>query len=268
MLERPAGVIVASSVSIRRLGKRSFEWLARLYGRALLRSRGADPNRYSLIIAEGTYSPWLFEPEFRATFRGVRGSTLVGEQRCYELWHLVGQVAQIEGDILEVGVWRGGTGALLARRVQLEGLDARVYLCDTFRGVVKAGPEDSVYAGGEHSDTSKGAVEDLFRAMRLDNVELLVGVFPEETGPLMPIDRRIRLCHIDVDVYRSAKDVLDWVWGRLSPGGVVVFDDFGFPECAGVTRLVNEEARKPDRLVIQNLNGHGILVKLPSSDET
>jgi O-methyltransferase len=260
--------IAGPLASIRHLGKRSFQWLAHLYGTVMLRSRGADPKRHSLIIAEGTYSPWLFDADFRAAYRNVRGSTLVGEQRCYELWHLVAQVAELEGDILEVGVWRGGTGAVLAKRAQLEGLDAKVYLCDTFQGVVKAGPKDSVYVGGEHSDVTSGSVERLLRAMGLDNVELLVGVFPDETGPLMPADRGIRLCHIDVDVYRSAKDVLAWVWDRLSPGGVVVFDDFGFPECEGVTKLVNEEASKPDRLVVQNLNGHGIMVKLPPRIET
>jgi hypothetical protein len=34
--------------------------------------------------------------------------------------------------------------------------------------------------------------------------------------------KTFRLCHCDVDVYESAKGVLDWVWPRLSPGGVVV----------------------------------------------
>ena len=52
-------------------------------------------------------------------------------------------------------------------------------------------------------------------------------------------DRRFRLAHIDVDVYQSAADVLDWVWPRLSPGGVVVFDDYGFPATPG-HELVDE----------------------------
>jgi O-methyltransferase len=261
-------MIMPMSAAIRRLGKRLFEWFAHAYGMVMLRARGADPGRHSLILAEGTYSPWLLDTDFRDTYRRVRGSTLVGEQRCYELWHLVGQVAQLEGDILEVGVWRGGTGAVLAKRARLQGLDATVYLCDTFQGVVKAGPEDAVYVGGEHSDVASTSVEQLLRSLELDNAELLVGVFPDETGPLMPEDRGIRLCHIDVDVYRSAKDVLDWVWGKLPPGGVVVFDDYGFPECEGVTTLVNEEAKKPDRLLVENLNGHGILIKLPRTTAT
>ena len=54
---------------------------------------------------------------------------------------------------------------------------------------------------------------------------------------------------------------MSWVWPRLVPGGIVVFDDFGFYSCVGITRFVNEERSKPDRIVIHNLNGHGIVIK-------
>lgn len=236
-------------------------WVVNAFGRVMLRSRGADLERHSIIVAEATYSPWMADEGFQRVFSTIRGSTLVGVQRCYELWHLVEQVKDLDGDIIEVGVWRGGSGALLAKRSSLEHLEAKIYLCDTFEGVVKAGSNDPVYRGGEHSDVTRGSVERLLRSMQLSNVEILEGVFPEETAHLIPPDRMFRLCHIDVDVYRSAKDVLAWVWERLVPGGLVVFDDFGFPKCEGVTTLVNEESSKPDRLVLQNLNGHAIMVK-------
>jgi O-methyltransferase len=42
---------------------------------------------------------------------------------------------------------------------------------------------------------------------------------------------------------------------------VAVFDDYGFPACPGVTRFVDEQRCRKDRLVLHNLNGHGIVVK-------
>jgi O-methyltransferase len=56
-------------------------------------------------------------------------------------------------------------------------------------------------------------------------VQLLVGVFPEETGCLVE-DRKFRFCHLDVDVYQSAADVVEWIWPRLVTGGLIVFDDY------------------------------------------
>ena len=84
-----------------------------------------------------------------------------------------------------------------AQSGQLSG--SKVFVCDTFSGVVKAGAKDSGYVGGEHADTSKRIVFDLAARMGLTNVEILEGIFPDATGVRIA-NRRFRLCHIDVDV--------------------------------------------------------------------
>jgi O-methyltransferase len=96
----------------------------------------------------------------------------------------VEQAAKLEGGaLIEVGVWRGGTAALIATQARNLGLRDKVYACDTFSGVVKAGAEDPDYVGGEHADTSRRSVEELFhKTLNLDNIEILTGIFPEETG--------------------------------------------------------------------------------------
>lgn len=218
--------------------------------------------RHAEVFPAATYSPWLADTAFENVYRVIRENTLVDIYRCYELWQLIAEVAKLPGgDLIEVGVWRGGTGALIARQCQLTGIPNPVHLCDTFKGVVKAGPRDTVYLGGEHSDTSQDAVLRLLQSLNLDQVNILQGIFPDESGHRIS-DRQFRFCHIDVDVYDSARDILDWLWPRLVPGGIVVYDDFGFHSCVGITRIVNEQRAKNDRLVIHNLNGHGIVVKL------
>jgi O-methyltransferase len=222
---------------------------------------GHEPSVvHQLVISHATYSPWWSDQAFQTILHQVRAFTLVDVYRLYELWTLVGQVGAIAGDILEVGVWRGGSGCLLAAKARVEGLAATVFLCDTFVGVVKAGVQDREYTGGEHSDTSAETVTRLAVKLGLDNVRVLGGVFPDETAQEIE-SARFRLCHIDVDVYDSARDVFEWCWPRLSIGGVVVFDDFGFHDCEGVTRLVTELAARPDVLFLHNLNGHALLIK-------
>jgi O-methyltransferase len=192
--------------------------------------------------------------------RGIAGHTLVDLYRCYELWSLVSGLRHVPGALIEVGVWRGGTGALLGRRAQLVGIDAPLFLCDTFSGVVKAGDADPVYVGGEHADTSEGVVRDLLARLDVANARILRGIFPDETAAGLE-GERFRLCHIDVDVYQSAKDVADWIWPRLSVGGAIVYDDYGIAPTAGVTRFVDEQQDLPDRLTVYNLNGHAITIK-------
>lgn len=216
---------------------------------------------HSVIIPHASYSPWYDDNSFLSVYEAIRKNSLVDAYRCYELWSLVGQVAGLGGDILEVGVWRGGTGCLMACRAKLLGISKTVFLCDTFAGVVKFGEMDSQYQGGEHADTSIEVVNDLARQLSLGNIEILRGTFPDDTGEKVS-DRQFSLCHIDVDVYRSARDVMDWVWPRLCVGGVVVFDDYGFATCDGVTRLVNEFTPKPGAITLHNLNGHAVVIKI------
>lgn len=231
-----------------------------------------DPLRYadvspiaglahSVIIPQSSYSPWLQDEEFQETLQAIRGHTVVDFYRCYELWQLVKQSAHIDGDILEVGVYRGGTGCILARAARQPDRTRHVFLCDTYAGIVKAGPQDICFKGGELSDTSVDLVKGLVARLALPNVSILQGTFPDDTAAAVS-DRQFSFCHIDVDVYESAREVLDWVWPRLSFGGIVVFDDYGFYTCAGVTKLVNERIGQMNATTIHNLNGHAIMIKM------
>jgi len=226
---------------------------------ARLANAGALPH--SIVVPQATYSPWLAAGAFASVYAGVQDNTKVDRYRAYELWQLVEQTARLDGDILEVGVWRGGMGCLMAARAWQLGLGATVFLCDTFAGIVKAGPLDPHFQGGEFADTSAATVRELAARLGLTNVEVHQGVFPDDTGDRLA-GRRFALCHIDVDVYASARDVLDWVWPRLATGGVVVYDDYGFLGCDGVTQLVNERATQAGALTLHNLNGHAVVVKL------
>lgn len=105
----------------------------------------------------------------------------------------------MEGSLIEIGVWRGGTGCLIAKKAELCGITDPVFLCDTFYGVVKASPKDTHYVGKEHSDTSVETVNKLMKKLNVKNVNILQGIFPEETGSSIA-DRTFRFCHIDVDV--------------------------------------------------------------------
>jgi O-methyltransferase len=230
----------------------------------LVRRRAVRSGAHEMAYPISTYAPWQEDQDFQRVYRMVKRNTLVDVWRSYELWWLLGELARIPGAILEVGVWRGGSGALLAWRAASLGIPEPVYLCDTWEGIVKTGPSDIYYHDGKHDDTSRGIVERLVADMQLSNARPLQGIFPDDTAHAVA-DHRFRLVHIDVDVYKSAKDVFEWAWPRVADGGAVVFDDYGCPATPGVTEFVNEQRGRSDGLLVHNLNGHGILIKRPPS---
>lgn len=214
--------------------------------------------RHARVLPMASHAPWLNDSEFREVYEAVCDHTLVDMMRLYELWTLVRQLGEVEGDFLEVGVWRGGSGCLMAMADQRKG--RRVFLADTFSGVVKAGTHDTSYRGGEHADTGVDLVVELAgRCQVVDKVRVLVGMFPEKNAEL--VSEKLALVHIDVDVFESARDILLWAAPRLVRGGVVIFDDYGFYGCEGVTRMVNEfVAQNQGYRFVHNLNGHAVLI--------
>lgn len=216
---------------------------------------------YTQVRPVANYAPWMAEPDFLSAVQAVQGFTLVDIYRLWELWCLVGETRHLPGDVLEVGVWRGGSSAVMARRLLQEGVGPQLVMCDTFDGVVKAGPDDLHYKGGEHKGASVDEVQALVgRLAPGARTRVLRGIFPDQTGQAVA-DRQFRLVHIDVDVYESARDVLAFAWPRMPVGGVVVYDDFGFHTCTGIAKHVEEQRGLPDRLVLHNLNGHAVVVK-------
>ena len=72
---------------------------------------------HSLIIPRGTYSPWLNDQNFLEIYSDVFAARKVDIYRMYELWQLVQEVRFLEGALLEVGVYKGATGAIITKKL-------------------------------------------------------------------------------------------------------------------------------------------------------
>ena len=220
---------------------------------------------HSQIVPYGTYSPWMHDGRFQKVFKIAKKYSHVDEYRMYELYQLSSQAAKIKGDFLEVGVWRGGSSAIIKKALIDTNSKNKFYIADTFKGVVKAGSqEDSFYKGGEHSDTNIGYVKELFNKIDLVEPKILVGIFPDDHLNLDIHD--LAFVHSDVDAYDSTKGVIEWCIPRMVKGGIIVFDDYGFYPCDGVTSYVDNlmldsEISEQFRFVY-NLNGHAVLIKI------
>jgi O-methyltransferase len=233
--------------------------------RRLLRKLGIDfsyaivgKNLYGAIQTEANYSPWNADAAFLECYRRIQNYTMVDRFRLWELWDSVRQLTRVKGDILDGGTWRGGSGVLMGVAARLSGHTEPVWLCDTFTGIPRSSERDPNYKGGEHSDCSADNVRKLAKTMNT-SVSLLEGIYPDVTGEKGP--QVIKLAHIDVDVYESVKKVFEYIWPRMVPGGMVLFDDYGFMGADGVRQYVDETIKFNAATVVYNLNGHAVLVK-------
>ena len=231
------------------------------------RITGADPQiPYAVNIPNAHYAPWFGDELFMTIHAEISQFTLLDIYRCYEIWDLCRQTAHVPGEAIEIGVWRGGSAALIGAAFIAAGQFKTVHACDTFHGVVKTGAMDRTFRGGEHGDTSPEIVAEALRKAGAPNVEIHAGIFPDDFLGLFE-KSVFSYAHIDVDAHDSARDSFEFLWPRLSTGGIVVFDDYGFIGCEGVTRFVDSlRGRSSSRLVLHNLNGHAVVIKTGAAD--
>jgi O-methyltransferase len=186
----------------------------------------------------GDYGPlpfWDYDFRFQELYDEIRENTMVDVVRCYMLYQLCLKVKWIEGDAAEIGVWRGGTGRMLG--TMLPG--KRVYLFDTFEGLpAKLSEFDrSFHQENQFNDSDYESVKRYLRD--LDNVSVIKGVFPDSSRSAA-LPEKFCLVHVDVDLYHSAIDCCNFFYPLLSAGGCMIFDDYGFGTCPGVTKAVDE----------------------------
>jgi O-methyltransferase len=146
----------------------------------------------------------------------------------------------VPGDIVECGVWRGGSMMAAALALLEQDQTPKMHLFDTFSGMTKAGAEDGNTQ--EFPAGSLSATEDEVRANMLrtgypaDRFRLIAGPV-EETLPA-EAPPSISVLRLDTDWYSSTIHELHHLYPLLSYGGVLIVDDYGHWQ--GARRAVNE----------------------------
>ena len=184
----------------------------------------------------GLLQTWLARlAEYRVS-RLIRRNTMVTPDRIQSLARLAQRLEdeQIPGDIVECGVYKGGTAALLARTATHSSLPRTVWLFDVFRGMPPAtaadGPGAADWVGNLKSSTRR--VERLLRRTGADlsRIRIVPGLF-QQTFASVRIPQ-IALLNLDADWYESVKLCLETFYDSVAPRGFISIDDYGsWPGC-------------------------------------
>lgn len=188
------------------------------------------------------FQPYLVDSDIAFLIRDLEAlgrMTLVDRDRLWTLKCAVLQTHSLPGEIWEAGVYQGGSALFLKRLAKAhESPDAPVHmrLFDTFSGLPDTDTAKDLHSKGDFGDTS---IEEVQRLVGIDSfIEYHRGLVPESFVGLE--DSRVRLAHIDLDLYQGTRCALDFIFPRVVPGGVIVCDDYGFISCPGVRRAVDE----------------------------
>jgi O-methyltransferase len=222
--------------------------------------------------------PWVAE-----IIAKVRPFTMTSNERISALCHAVRYVARsnISGDIVECGVWRGGSMMAAAMTLLSERETRTLHLYDTFEGmppptaidraikaegklasaILEESDKSSVFWGYAAFDEVQANLEST--GYPRDRVRLIRGLVEETIPKTAP--ERISVLRLDTDWYESTKCELINLYPRLSVGGVLIIDDYGFWE--GAQKATDEYIRERQLpILLQRIDSEGrIAVKIEAS---
>ena len=177
--------------------------------------------------------------------------------RKWMVYQLLRLVADLPGDTAECGVYRGATSYLIccANREARTPPKAH-HLFDSFAGLSEPGASD-----GDH--WTKGdlrcEIDDVRKALSgFAGVQFHPGWIPVPFHAMT--ERKFSFVHIDVDLHDPTRDSLAFFYPRMTPGGIILCDDYGISTCPGATRAMDEYLDNKPEKVLSLPDGGGFLI--------
>lgn len=214
-----------------------------------------------------------FDEQTARIFRAVAAYTMTSAERVEALVNAVRYIVAngVAGDIVECGVWRGGSSMAAALMLkELRDERRHLHLYDTFEGMSPPTEEDvtldGIAAKGKFVDRQLSEESSDWCRATLDEVRLNVAGtgYPadrlhfikgkvEATLPASMPAGPIALLRLDTDWYESTRHELVHLYPRLVRGGVLIIDDYG--HWAGARKAVDEYfAAHPPALLLNRID--------------
>ncbi|GAB2931955.1 TylF/MycF/NovP-related O-methyltransferase [Streptomyces sp. NPDC058869] len=221
--------------------------------------------------------PEDYDDEAKEIIRAVKPYSMTSPERLNAFILATRYIARhaIPGDIVECGVWRGGSMQACARTLLSVGETERdLYLFDTYEGMTPPTAEDLRRDGRPARELldAQGKDRPIWAVASLEDVKEGFDTVPypkervhyvrgrvEDTVPGQAPDQ-ISILRLDTDWYASTKHELDHLYERLVPGGVLLIDDYGYWQ--GSRQAVDEFLEKTgERLLLLRMDEGRIAVK-------
>ncbi|HTN20643.1 MAG TPA: TylF/MycF/NovP-related O-methyltransferase [Pelobium sp.] len=234
----------------------------------ILKKRGYEIiKRNTRLDKEGL--PVDFDVQTKEIIKETKSYTLTSPERIASLVNAIQYITknQIQGDIVECGVWKGGSSmAAIKSLIKANDITRDIYLYDTFEGMSAPTKEDKA-VDGESAEVmlTKSDINDATSVWCFSSIEevknnIATLNYPtekvyfvkgkvEDTIPTT-IPQKIAVLRLDTDWYESTKHELEHLFPLLVSGGVLIIDDYGHWE--GARKAVDEYIEKNNLNILLN----------------
>ncbi|GIU82442.1 MAG: hypothetical protein D6687_12035 [Acidobacteria bacterium] len=212
--------------------------------------------RRSLRAMKDIVKQQIRKTRYRAIYRKYQNLTMVPYENFVPNLELCEKFKDVEGCVVECGVWRGGMSAAMA---EILGPERNYYLFDSFEGLPQAQEIDGREAiewqsrkdAPNYFDNCRAEIEFAQKAMALakvPNVNIVKGWF-KDTLPKAEFKEPIAILRLDCDWYESTMECMENLYPKVAKGGLIIMDDYYFWE--GFSKAIHDYLSKyklPERI--------------------
>lgn len=212
-----------------------------------------------LIANRSPQSPFELSAELSLLGQAAkaRAHSVNSDDRLYNLVQAVRQTDRLKGSVFEIGTFSGGSAAIIAETLRESGSDRKLRLFDSFSGI-PASP-----LGVDHRWTAQFTNVSLAEVKSRFSDLPFVRVQPGDVTETVPnIEEPLSLVHFDADTLHATRALVPCLWERLQPGGIILFDDFGFlPNCLPLTAWLERWSSDLPHAFVFSLPSNGLLIR-------
>lgn len=180
--------------------------------------------------------------------------THLSDNEAMQLYTICRSLSNLKGDLAEVGVFNGGSSKILC---QTKG-NKSLHLFDTFEGLPKKTKED--FKGFNISDFNCSLEKVKNNLKDYKNVFYYKGLIKDTCYKIK--ENKFSFVHLDVDLYNSTLDCLEFFYKRMNSGGVILSHDYILGVKHGVVKAFNDFFKDKKEQVIEISDTQCMVVKL------
>jgi O-methyltransferase len=218
---------------------------------------------------------FMNDPRFAAAYDEIKENKAFNQYKsphteCWRL-HLLVWAAQhalaLDGDFVECGAFRGDRASVITQMTDFARQKKTFYLYDTFSGFAPAYSSPADFPDGpgffDHAHklfSEPGIFEGLTQRFRdYPNVRIVRGVLPDILADVVP--DKIAFMHMDLNSPAASVGSLEVLFDRIVPGGMVIFDDYGWYAYRREKELEDPFVASRGHQILELPTGQGLLVK-------
>jgi O-methyltransferase len=226
-----------------------------------LRADGLEVTSRNLEFLRNPQFVKIWETTKKNNLEAWRGNVPDVRWRAHIAVWAAKQALHVEGDFVECGVYAGLLSGTICSALKFASVKKSFFLFDTFVGIPENGTSnissDRIREINSYYIDVRKIVRQNFS--KYSNVKIVEGILPD-TLPEAGVDK-ISYLSVDLNTAETERQVIELLWPKVSPGGIVLIDDYGWSDFSEQYETWNKFASKQGLTIACLPTGQGLLIK-------